>query len=272
MLSEVHRLQQLAKHHPSQFAAKLGVPGLDIERILDAAPGDEIGRGKFDHPESSAALAVNAFGFFLHRASELPPLPGCPDAGWPARSLAIEATVRFPWSGGRHPALDCLVATPSALIGIESKRFESFRGHAAAAFREAYWRPVWGDRMKGHEQVRDSLRDDPHRYCRLDAAQLVKHAFGLRSEVHRAGAHRGLKPIIFYVHAEPEYWLRTGRRVDDAAKVVHRDEIARFARLVAGDEVAFVSCTWQCLLKAWRRDRREKIRTHAQAVLARYSP
>ena len=56
------------------------------------------------------------------------------------------------------------------------------------------------------------------------------------------------------------------------AKVVHRDEIARFARLVAGDEVAFVSCTWQCLLKAWRRDRREKIRTHAQAVLARYSP
>ena len=249
-----------------------GVPGENIERILDAAPGDEIGRGKFDHPESSAALAANAFGFFLHRAGELPPLPSCLGARWPARSLAIEATVRFPWSGGHHPVLDCLVATPSALIGIESKRFEPFRGHAAAVFSDAYWRPVWGDCMKGYEQVRDSLRDDPHHYRRLDAAQLVKHAFALRSDVHRAGAHRGLKPILFYVHAEPEYWPRTGRRVDDDAKAGHRDEIARFARLVAGDEVAFVSCTWQRLLEAWRYDRRERIRTHAAAVVARYSP
>ena len=249
-----------------------GVPGEDIERILDTAPGDEIASGKFDHPESSAALVANALGFFLHRARELPSLPNCPDAGWPASSLAIEATVRFPWSGGRHPVLDCLVTTPSALIGIESKRFEPFRGHAAAALSEAYWRPVWGDRLKGFEQVRDSLRVDPHRFRRLDAAQLVKHAFGLRSEVHRAGAHRRLKPILFYVHAEPEYWPRTGRPVDEAVKARHRDEIDRFARLVAGDEVAFVSCTWQRLLEAWRHDRREKIRTHAEAVVARYSP
>ena len=48
-----------------------GVPGADIERILGAAPGDAIGRGKFDRPESSAALAANASGFFLHRAPEL---------------------------------------------------------------------------------------------------------------------------------------------------------------------------------------------------------
>ena len=249
-----------------------GVPAADIERILDAAPGDEIGRGKFDHPESSAALAANAFGFFLHRAEELPPLPSCAAAGWPARSLAIEATVRFPWSGGLHPVLDCLVTTPSALVGIESKRFEPFRGHATAAFSEAYWRSVWGDRMKGYEHIRDSLRDDPKHYRRLDAAQLVKHAFALRSEVHRAGAHRGLQPILFYVHAEPEFWPPTDRRVDDAAKARHRDEIAHFVGLVAGDEVAFVSCTWQRLLETWRHGRGEEIRAHAEAVLARYSP
>ena len=39
-----------------------GVPGPNIERILGAAPGDAIGRGKFDRPESSAALAANASG------------------------------------------------------------------------------------------------------------------------------------------------------------------------------------------------------------------
>ena len=138
-----------------------GVPGDDIERMLDAAPGDEIASGKIDSPESSAALATNTFGFFLHRPEKLPALPGCPHAGWPARSLAIEANVRFPWSGGRHPWLDCLVVTRSALIGIESKRFEPFRDRSSAEFSDAYWRPVWGDGMGGYQGVRDAFRAAP---------------------------------------------------------------------------------------------------------------
>ena len=49
-----------------------GVPGPEIEAIFDVVAGNEIATGKFDSPESSAALAANAFGFFLQRASELP--------------------------------------------------------------------------------------------------------------------------------------------------------------------------------------------------------
>ena len=37
-----------------------GVPGAEVESILNAAPGNEVATGKFDSPESSAALAVNA--------------------------------------------------------------------------------------------------------------------------------------------------------------------------------------------------------------------
>ena len=125
----------------------LGVPGPDIEAIFEAAPGNEIGTGKFDSPESSAALAANAFGFFLNRASDLPALPGCEGESWPARSLGLEAEIRFPWRGGRHPILDCLVETPSALIGIESKRFEPYRSKPASRLSDAYWRPVWGENM-----------------------------------------------------------------------------------------------------------------------------
>ena len=120
-----------------------GVPGPEIEAIFNAAPGNEIESGKFDSPESSAALAANAFGFFLLRPSDLPALPGCEGQTWPARSLSLEAEVRFPWSGGRHPVLDCLVTNPSALIGIESKRFEPYRTKRAQSLSEAYWRSVW---------------------------------------------------------------------------------------------------------------------------------
>ena len=249
-----------------------GVPGTYIERILDAAPGNEIASGKFDSPESSAALAVNTFGFFLHRPRALPPLPGCPDTLGAAGSLSLETTVRFPWRGGRRPVLDCLVATPSALIGIESKRYEPFRGAKTAHLSDTYWRPVWGARMKGYERVRDLLSKNPHYFAFLDAAQLVKHAFGLRSEVYGPGAHRGLTPFLYYVYAEPKSWPGTGRRVDAAAITGHREEIVSFARLVEGDAVTFVSCTYHRLLEAWLRDHGEEIGAHARAVTARFSP
>ena len=44
-----------------------GVPVAHIRARLAAAGGDEIRSGKFAHPESSAALAVNAFGWFIER-------------------------------------------------------------------------------------------------------------------------------------------------------------------------------------------------------------
>ncbi len=69
-----------------------GVPGSEIESILNAAPGGEIASGKFDSPKSSAALAANAFGFFLHRACELPMLPGCKAEVWPnGRAVDVQA-------------------------------------------------------------------------------------------------------------------------------------------------------------------------------------
>ena len=245
-----------------------GVPGAEIESILNAAPGNEITTGKFDSPESSAALAANAFGFFLYRAFDLPALPGCEGETWPARALSIEGELRFPWNGGRHPFLDCLVETPSALIGIESKRFEPYR----SSLSDAFWRPVWGEHMGGYERVRDRLRDNPAGgFAHLDAAQLFKHAFALRSEVHR-GERRKLKPILFYLYAEPEVWPANGKAVDERAKTRHRDEIEAFGAAVADDEVSFVSCAWRRLLDEWTNQPGSSIRAHAQAVTARFSP
>ena len=249
-----------------------GVPRPAIEAIFNAAPGNEIATGKFDSPESSAALAANAFGFFLKKPSNLPALPGCHGETWPARSLALEAEVRFPWSGGRHPVLDCLVTTPSAFIGIESKRFEPFRGKKESVLSDAYWRPVWGERMKGYESIRDGLRSEPRRYKQLDAAQLFKHAFALRTAVHKRLELRGLAPILFYVYAEPEIWPASGKAVDDGAKVRHREEIERFAAAVAGDEVIFVPCSYRRLLDAWAHHTDGRVRAHADAVAAHFSP
>ena len=249
-----------------------GVPGEQIEEIYNAAPGNEIAGGKFDSPESSAALAANTFGFFLNRPGDLPPLPGCEDAEWPAASLDLEKEVRFPWKARwGHPVMDAVTATCSALIGIESKRFEPFRDKPEAHFADTYWRDVWGDCMNGYQGVRDEIHAIPDTYAHLDAAQLVKHALALRTRVAAKKQFDGLQPHLIYLYAEPTIWPRNGRPVDDDVKAAHREEIKHFAQSVEGDEVRFVACSYRDLLAACEQSDNAEIREHARGVIGRFS-
>ena len=250
-----------------------GVPCDLIEEMFASAPGNEIESGKFDHPESSARLAANAFGYFVRQPGLLPPLPGCDDERWPATRVALEETVSFPWSGGRHPVLDVLVETPSAVIGIESKRFEPFRRpRRRPAFSDTYMRPEWGDRMKGYQYIRDDIRQEDGRAVGLDCAQLVKHALALRTKVHRAETARRPKPILFYVYAEPGCWPMTKEPVRPESNSVHRRQVRDFAERVEGDEVRFVHCTYRQILSYWKVRGSPEVRWHAAEVLKAFCP
>lgn len=134
-----------------------GVPASHVIDRFAKAGGNEIKSGKLSSPESSAALAVNCFGWFIERPEELPPFMGLEATGVP-ELVDVEFCARFPWRGGRHPWLDAVVQTPTALIGIESKRFEPFQDVKTVRLSEAYNRPVWGDNMQGYERMRDRLR------------------------------------------------------------------------------------------------------------------
>ena len=251
-----------------------GVPGSLVEEMFNNAPGNEIATGKFDSPESSAALAANAFGFFLNRPKDLPPLPGCQYLEWPARSLELERTVRFPWRGGRHPVLDVLITTPDALIGIESKRYEPFRSKSQPSLCDTYWRPRWGQRTNGYQKIRDTLQRNRNYFARLDAAQLFKHALALRTQVNRVGEHQGLIPVLIYLYAEPVKWPSTGKPVDKKAQDTHREEIEEFSNIVLDDEVHFIPITYRNLLWGWENDPNLPcdIHAHGEAVRECFAP
>jgi hypothetical protein len=127
-----------------------GVPSDLLRTYYSRAPGNEIETGKFSHPESSAALAGNTFGIFLKTPLDLPPIPGFEREWSPVNSVSLETTLQFPWQAGRHPCLDVFVTTERAVFAIESKRYEPFRERQPASFSNAYWRPVWGDKMDGY--------------------------------------------------------------------------------------------------------------------------
>lgn len=214
-----------------------GVPVAHVLARLAEAGGDEIGSGKFTHSESSAALAVNTFGWFIGRPAHFPPLPGTSAMGIPER-VEVEYCARLPWSGGRHPWLDAVVITETHLIGVESKRFEPFRDSKTVSLSSAYDRPVWGEQMDRFASVRDALRSGELRFRHLDAAQLVKHAFGMVTEARRLSR----QPVLFYLYAEPHARGDVRISADDHRR--HRDEIATFLKLVEGDEVVSLASSY----------------------------
>jgi hypothetical protein len=240
-----------------------GVPERYVLARLTAAAGEELQSGKFASPDSSAALAVNTFGWFHERPHLLPAFAGLL-SDYPARTVDVEACVRFPWSGGRHPWLDALVTTPSAFVGVESKRYEPFRDKKSVDLSDAYDRPVWGEAMGPFEQVRDALRAGLIKYERLDAAQLVKHAFGLTTQARRAG----LRPILVYLFAEPT--MLAGRPLRDDVKAQHRQEITDFTARVAGADVAFHASSYREWLGSWAEP--AEVVEHGRRVLERFAP
>jgi hypothetical protein len=239
-----------------------GVPGAAVLQAFAGSPGNEVATGKFTSPESSAALAANAFGWFLDRPSDLPPLPGVPMG--PTLSVAVEAEMRFPWRGGRHPWLDAALTTATTLVGIESKRYEPFRPGKTAQFPAAFAARDWGRGMARFDALRRAMAEGgPWR--RLDAAQLVKHAYGLRTQ----GEKRALGAVLVYLYAEPPAWA-SGRPVDPALIALHRHEVAAFAQAVQGQDVTFAALRWSDLLAQWRTEPR--LAAHAEALEGRFGP
>lgn len=235
------------------------LPMLPREAILERyrrGKGDEIGSGKLASQESSAALAANAFGLFMVHPSDLPRLPNWAPASWTPRRVLVEAEMRFPWRGGMHPWLDVVVETDEYLIGIESKRYEPYRPHRGEPekppFSPTYWREeAWGSRMLQYQWLRDGVARRPTLFQRLNAAQLIKHALGLRTQACANGRRRALKPVLAYLYAEPKGWppIAEGKPITAAERQAHAEEIRWFSRLVAGGEVEFIAFTYRELLE-----------------------
>lgn len=245
---------------PSLFLP--GVPEDLVRAALAAAGGKEIESGKFDSLESSAALAVNAFGWFINRPSELPAFPTLADIDWPAMRVDVERQMRFPWRGGRHPWLDAAVETQTHLVGVESKRFEPFRDAKSVSLSDAYDRDVWGAEMAPFTRMRDGLRAGEVHFVHLDAVQLVKHAFGLVTEGNRTGK----SPVLLYLYAEPA--MRGTSVIAPETLAHHRAEITTFASEVADAAVRFAACSYREWFADWNSD----VRPHADALLSRFQP
>jgi hypothetical protein len=206
----------------------------NFEADLGAGDGNEL-QTKFRAVHSSSALAVNCFAPFRQRLADLA-LPG----NSTFETLAFEQKCPTGLRGGRAPNLDLLISGPKRVVGIESKLTEYLSTHRAA-FSPAYAEQIRDERREQgyfHEMLR--LMDHPDTYRWLDAAQLIKHAFGLTRTF-------GGRPVtLLYL-----YWEPANPEVDPLF-ADHRQEIAAFADRVAGSEPRFEALSYPEIWRAWQ--------------------
>jgi hypothetical protein len=205
----------------------------DFEADLQAGDGNEL-QSKFRAAHSSSGLAVNCFAPFRNRTADLT-LPG----QGPFDALQFEQKCPTGLRGGRAPNLDVLLTGPTRVVGIESKLTEFLARHRAA-FSPAYADQIRDDRREqGYFREMLRLVDTPDSYVWLDAAQLIKHAFGL------ARCFRDRHVTLLYLYWEP---ANPNTSPEFSA---HRQDIASFAERVAGSTPEFRAMSYPELWRTW---------------------
>ena len=224
----------------------------DFEAELRAGDGNELGT-KFRAAHSSSALAVNCFAPFRARITDLTLEP----AG-PFKMLQFERKCPTGLRGARAPNLDVVISGQAGVAGIESKLTEHMAKHKAR-FSPAYKAQIRdGRREQGYFREMLRLMQTPDAYCHLDAAQLIKHAFGL------ARTFPDVPVTLLYLYWEPLNWQRS------KIFVRHRKEIAAFASRVSGATPEFQAMPYPDLWKTWRKNAPQWLTSHLENLKSRY--
>lgn len=231
-----------------------GVQADDFVADLEAGDGNEL-QTKFRAAHSSSALAVNTFAPFRNRMQDL-------DLGPRTvfESLEFERKCSAGIRGRRAPNLDVLLSNSTTVAGIESKCTEYLSKHSAK-FSPAYCDQI-KDQRSQHGWYDEMLRliDMPNAYKWLDAAQLIKHAFGL--------SHTFPDRSVSLVYL---YWEPTNTEVSSIFQE-HRNETAELAdRVKDRGGPCFSSMTYNELWAAWSEYGSERVQSHAASLRDRYS-
>ena len=223
----------------------------DFKADLQAGDGNEL-KSKFRAAHSSSALVVNSFAPFRTKLSAL----SLSDSG-PFNQLEFEK--KCPTGIRRNPPhLDVLLSGANNIIGIESKLTEYLRKHRAR-FSSSYCEEICDERREQKyftEMCR--LIDEPDSYVWLDAAQLIKHAFGL------AHTFRNKSVTLLYLYWEPLN--------PECSSIFgeHRKEISDFAQRVEGSKPNFEAMSYCELWNQWAITAPEWFLRHLDDLISRY--
>ena len=213
-------------------------------------------RPKLHSAYSSAGLALNAFGPWRLDSASLA-------VGGHADFAALAFEKQLPiFVGGRAPNLDVFLTAPGRALAIESKLTEHLSKKPPAKFSTAY------DRLAGKVDLSwwtmyERLKDEPEAFTYLDAAQLVKHYFGLKTY---CGKNAVGEATLLYLYWEPE----DADRYPELG--AHAREAAELKEAVSDPAVSFETLSYPELWASWSELAEPAwLRDHVAALRERYA-
>jgi hypothetical protein len=229
------------KCYTAHLDANLFVPlSKSTETSFREGSGKEL-EGKMRALHSSSAIAVNVFEYWnkLNDPATIAEACGlCKKGSDAAVKIVFEEKYAVDKRFSTPPNIDvvihCKDGSRIQRYGIECKFTEAYqnRGHggmAAKYFEESI--NLWSD-IPNLEKLAVSIQPDDNRFAYLHAAQLIKHALGLK----RHCGKRGFRLLYLWYDAlgEPGYQ--------------HRAEVQEFAAIAKADGILFHSMTYQELI------------------------
>jgi hypothetical protein len=206
---------------------------------------------------SSCGAALNTFGAW-RLAPQTLHLAGETGLG----ELRLEEKLRI-FKGGRAPNLDCVLWDDARLTAVETKLCEHLAPGHSASFQESY------ERVGLHESwatLYELLKKEPDHFCYLDAAQLVRHYFGVRTQISAKRTHGGKTAKLVYL-----YWEPVGGETEPVC-VKHRQEVDELRQMVADPAIPFVTLSYRELWGEWeRRHQPAWLHDHVELLRERYN-
>ena len=243
-----------AKGYTESIADNLvsSVMPADFESDLKQGSGNE-DSGKVRATHSSSALVVNCFGPFKRHLSDL---QICGTEGLTSLHFEKKCPTGL---RGTPPNLDLLTEHTDHIVAIESKCTEYLSPHPAD-FSTSYETKIC-DARRESSWFREMQRliKSPRTYSCLDAAQLIKHAFGLLN------CYPGRKLTLLYLYWEPI------NAVDFPIFEEHRSDIAAFSEMIAGSHLDFEAMTYNDLWSSWDETAPQWLSKHLRDLRERYA-
>ncbi len=230
-----------------------GVETDQFQQFFAEGAGQEL-EGKMLAAHSSSALAVNCFARWTLKPTSLY-IADVTDFEW----LQFEVKCPTGLVGRTPPHLDLIVSSASHLVAVESKCTEYLVKHRAS-FADAYVEQISDHRVDtGWYREMERLRELPQKYQFLDAAQLIKHYFGL------AHTYPDVSTTLLYLYWEPK------NASSFPEFTIHREEIECFADAVRGSAIDFRSQSYSEFWSSWSDSSEPSwLGDHVTALRARY--
>jgi hypothetical protein len=177
--------------------------------------------------------------------------------------LRLEEKLRI-FRGGKAPNLDCVLWDDDRIIAVESKLCEHLAPGHSASFAESY-DPVAPLVDESWRALYELLKNDDDHFTYLDAAQLVRHYFGVRAQLAQGRRHAGKRAWLVY-----SYWEPTDANTQPVC-LAHRCELAELQSLVADPAVCFLAVSHRDLWSEWEtRETPPWLGRHVQLLRHRY--